>query len=66
LRGSANFEWGPKQQQTIQDLKAYLQQLPMLSTPEQGQPQILYVSVSHMAVSGTLVQEKSEKNGKQM
>jgi rhodanese-related sulfurtransferase len=30
----------------------------MLSSPEQGQPLILYVSVTHLAVSGALVVEK--------
>jgi hypothetical protein len=29
-----------------------------LSTPEQGQPLILYVSATHLAVSGALVVEK--------
>jgi hypothetical protein len=64
LRGSTNFEWGLEQQQALEDLKAYLQQLPTLSSLEQGQLLILYVSASHTVVSGTLVQEKeATKNG---
>jgi hypothetical protein len=32
--------------------------LPTLSSPEQGQPLILYVSATHSVVSGALVVEK--------
>jgi hypothetical protein len=39
-------------------LKTYLQHLPTLSSPEQGQPLILYVSATHSTVSGALVVEK--------
>jgi hypothetical protein len=36
-----------------------------LSSPKQSQPLILYVSATHSAVSGALVQEKEvTKNGK--
>jgi hypothetical protein len=37
LRGSANIEWGAKQQKAFDDLKSYLEQLPTVSSPEQGQ-----------------------------
>jgi ABC-type transporter Mla subunit MlaD len=43
LRGSAKVEWGAEQQKAFEDLKSYLEQLPTLSSPEQGQPLILYV-----------------------
>jgi hypothetical protein len=43
LRGSAKVEWGAEQQKAFKDLKSYLEQLPTLSSPEQGQPLILYV-----------------------
>jgi hypothetical protein len=49
---------GAEQQKAFNDLKQYLQQLPMLSSPEQGQPLILYVSTTHSVVSGALVVEK--------
>jgi hypothetical protein len=40
LRSSAKVEWGSEQQNTFKNLKLYLQQLPTLSSPEQGQPLI--------------------------
>jgi hypothetical protein len=58
LRGSAKVEWGSEQQKAFNDLKQYLQHLPMLSSPKQGQPLILYVSTTHSLVSGALVVEK--------
>jgi hypothetical protein len=48
-------------------LKLYLQQLPTLSSLEQGQPLILYVSAIHSVVNGALVVEKeTSKAGKTM
>jgi hypothetical protein len=35
-----------------------LQHLPTLSSPEQGQPLILYISATHTVVSRALVVEK--------
>jgi hypothetical protein len=58
-------EWGSKQQKAFKDLKLYLQQLPTLSSLEQGQPLFLYVSITHSVVSGALVIEKeTSKVGK--
>jgi hypothetical protein len=51
LRGSTKMKWGPEQQKAFDDLKQYLQHLPTLSSPEQGQPLILYVSATHTVVS---------------
>jgi hypothetical protein len=62
LRGSTKVDWGAQQQQAFDDLKCYLEHLPTLSSPEQGQPLILYVSATHSAVSGALVIEKEIKN----
>jgi hypothetical protein len=36
LRGSTKVEWGSEQQKAFDDLKQYLQHLPMLSSPKQG------------------------------
>jgi hypothetical protein len=44
LRGSAKMEWGIEQQKAFKDLKLYLEHLPTLSSLEQGQPLILYVT----------------------
>jgi hypothetical protein len=45
-------------QKAIDDLKNYLEHLPTLSSPEQGQPLILYISAMHSAVSGAQIIEK--------
>jgi hypothetical protein len=58
LWGSTKVEWGPEQEKTFNDLKQYLQHLPTLSSPEQGQPIILYVCATHSIVSGALVVKK--------
>jgi hypothetical protein len=58
LRGSGTFEWGSKQHEALDALKDYIQNLPMLASPQPGQPLILYVSTTHTAVSGALVQER--------
>jgi hypothetical protein len=56
---SENWESTSHQQhKAFDDLKSYLQQLVVLSSPEQGQPLILYVSTSRRAMSIVLVQEK--------
>jgi hypothetical protein len=49
---------GPEQQKAFDDLKQYLQHLPTLLGPEQGQPLVLYVSAMHSVVNGALVIEK--------
>jgi hypothetical protein len=64
-RGSARVEWGAEQQKAFKDLKLYLEHLPTLSSLEQGQLLILYVSATHSVVSGALVVEKEiAKDGK--
>jgi hypothetical protein len=64
-KGSAKVEWGSEQQKAFEDLKLYFQQLPTLSSPEQGQPLILYVFATHSVVSRALVIEKeTSKVGK--
>jgi hypothetical protein len=65
LRGSTNIEWGAEQRKAFDDLKSYLEQLPTLSIPEQGQPLILYVLATHLVISGALIIEKEiTQNGK--
>jgi hypothetical protein len=54
LRVFAKVGWGLEQQKTFDDLKQYLQHLPTLSSPEQEQPLILYVSATHSVVTGGL------------
>jgi hypothetical protein len=45
------------------DLKQYLQHLPTLSSPEQGQLLILYISATHTVVIGALIVEKEAAQG---
>jgi hypothetical protein len=53
--GPRKSQVGREQQKAFDDLKQYLQHLPMLLSLEQGQPLILYVSATHSVVSGALV-----------
>jgi hypothetical protein len=65
LRASTKIVWGTEQQRAFDDLKHCLEHLLTLSSLEQGQPLILYVSATHSAVSGALVIVKETvKNGK--
>jgi hypothetical protein len=58
LRGSDKVDWAVEQQKAFNDLKSYLEHLLTLSSLEQGQPLILYVSATHSAASEALVIEK--------
>jgi hypothetical protein len=62
LRGSGAFEWGSKQQEAFDALKEYIQKLLTLVSPQLDQPLILYVSTTHTAVNGALVQERETLN----
>jgi hypothetical protein len=46
---------GHKAVKSLQRFKNYLEKLPTLSSPEQGQPLILYVSATHTVISRALV-----------
>jgi hypothetical protein len=58
LRGSDTFEWGPEQKEAFDALKEYIQKLPTLASPQPAQPPIMYISATHTAVGGALIQEK--------
>jgi ketosteroid isomerase-like protein len=59
------MEWGAEQQNAFEDLNLYLEHLPILSSPEQGQPLTLYVSTTHSVVSRALViQKEIKRDGK--
>jgi hypothetical protein len=55
LRGATKVEWGTEHRKDFDDLKQYLQHLPTLSSPEQGEPLIVYVSATHSVVSRAVV-----------
>jgi hypothetical protein len=58
LRGSSTFQWGPEQQEAFEALKEYIQKILTLASPQQDQPLILYVSVTHTTISRALIQER--------
>jgi hypothetical protein len=58
LVGSARMDWGAEQEKAFEEVKCYLEHLQTLSSPEQGQPLILYVPATHSVVSKALVVEK--------
>jgi hypothetical protein len=58
FKGSGKVDWGVEYKTGFDNLKNCLELLPTLSSLEQGQPLILYVSVTHSAASGSLVVEK--------
>jgi hypothetical protein len=60
LKSAEVFQWGPNQQKAFEELKQYLIELTTLTPPSSGTPLLLYVVVSHAAVSAALVQEKQE------
>jgi hypothetical protein len=60
LKSAEVFQWGPAQQKAFEELKQYLIDLTTLTPPSSGTPLLLYVAVSHSAVSAVLVQEKQD------
>jgi hypothetical protein len=60
LKSAEVFQWGPAQQKAFEELKQYLIDLTTLTPPSSGAPLLLYVVVSHAAVSVALVQKKQE------
>jgi hypothetical protein len=65
LGAPQKIDQGTQQQRAFDDMKYYLEHLPTLSSLEQGQPLILYVSATHSVVSEALVIEKETmQNGK--
>ncbi|XP_052292047.1 uncharacterized protein LOC127900835 [Citrus sinensis] len=51
-------EWTPECEEAFQNLKQYLQQAPLLSTPRDGDKLYLYLAVSDRAASSVLVREE--------
>ncbi|XP_050365410.1 uncharacterized protein LOC126783920 [Argentina anserina] len=55
------IEWTPDCQEAFQGLKDYLAAVPLLSTPQPGEPLYLYLAVSTTAVSSALVRRDGTK-----
>ncbi|KAG5562386.1 hypothetical protein RHGRI_005203 [Rhododendron griersonianum] len=58
LKKREGFEWGAECEQAFQDLKKYLAQAPLLSTPDPGEILVLYLAVFEHAVSAVLLRDK--------
>jgi hypothetical protein len=58
LRGTKDFIWGLEQEATFESLKVYLLKLTTLASLVPASTLLLYVTVSHSAVSAALVQER--------
>ena len=57
LKGSKNFHWGPEQDKAFKDLKQYLENLAVMTSPSPGAELLLYIATSSSAVSAALVEE---------
>ena len=55
------FFWMDKCKATLQELKRYLSNLPLLSPCKEGEDLFLYLAVSTTAVSTTLIKEENKK-----
>ena len=58
LKGSENFHWGPEQDKAFEDLKQYLKNLAVMTSPSPGAELLLYIATLSSAVSATLVEER--------
>ena len=60
LKKADAFVWTEEAQQALESLKAPLMSAPILITPKQGEPLLLYVAASNHVVSAALVIEMEE------
>ncbi|KAH9727588.1 Ribonuclease H [Citrus sinensis] len=58
IRRGKKTEWTPECEEAFRNLKQYLQQAPLLSTPRDEDKLYLYLAVSDRAVSSVLVREE--------
>jgi hypothetical protein len=64
LKGKGKIEWGPEQSKAFAELKAYIEEMAILSPPLPSQPLFLYVAASKVAVSEAIVREVDGEKGK--
>jgi hypothetical protein len=55
LRNASKFDWGEEQREAFNSLKYYLMKMTKITTPDQKDTLLLYISASHSAVSAALV-----------
>ena len=58
LKGSKKFQWGPEQDKAFEDLKQYLENLAVMTSPSPDAELLLYIATSSSAVSAALVEER--------
>ena len=61
LKKSENFEWTAEAQIAFEDLKHMLSTPPMLVTPKEREPVLLYIAATNQVVSTALVVERAEE-----
>src|SRR4051812_22005299 len=61
LRKADKFEWTPEANDTFESLKRILSTSPVLVTPKEREPLLLYIAATHQVVSTVLVVERPEE-----
>ena len=61
LKGSKNFQWGLEQDKTFEDLKQYLENLPVMTSPSPDAKLLLYIATTSSTVSAALVEERMDE-----
>jgi hypothetical protein len=64
LKGKGKIEWGPEERKAFAKLKAYIEEMAILSPPLMSEPLFLYVATSKAAVCAALVREVDDEKGK--
>src|SRR3954464_10001458 len=61
LRKADKFEWTPEANDAFESLKRLLSTSPVLVTPKEREPLLLYIAATHQVVSTALVVERPEE-----
>jgi hypothetical protein len=64
MKGKGKIEWGPEQSKAFAELKAYIEEMAILSPLLPSEPLFLYVAASKAAVGAALVREVDGEKGK--
>ena len=57
-RKNSKFEWNVGCDKALVELKKYISLVPLLTTPEEGQPLFVYLAIFEQVVSSVLIREK--------
>src|SRR3954464_5169682 len=61
LRQADKFEWTPEADDAFENLKRLLSTSPVLVTPKECEPLLLYIEATHQVLSTVLVVERTEE-----